>query len=152
MVVDARSSLVMMSFCISGDRSGKFKKVPWIRIMYAPLGAYFSGSACTIAGEKIKNIIHQNSERFFRNSELVALAVVSLKSAETKFKALFGVTIHQYILHFKVEQAMATLKTFPEMSLREIAYNLGFYDEYHFSRQFKKATGLSPSTCKRLRG
>ena len=28
---------------------------------------------------------------------------------------------------------------------KEVAYNLGFYDEYHFSRSFRKITGKSPS-------
>ncbi|MBQ1954958.1 MAG: AraC family transcriptional regulator, partial [Clostridia bacterium] len=35
-------------------------------------------------------------------------------------------------------------RNFPEMSIKEVAGNLGFYDEYHFSKQFKKITGLSP--------
>ena len=70
---------------------------------------------------------------------------VSVKTAENKFKAQFGVTIHRYILSFKVEQAISYLKNFPEMQIKEIAYNLGFYDEYHFSKQFKNLTGLSPT-------
>ena len=31
------------------------------------------------------------------------------------------------------------------MTIKEIAYNLGFYDECHFSKQFKKFTGTSPA-------
>lgn len=95
-------------------------------------------------GERIKDKIHRNPEKFFSNRELAESANVSLKTAETKFKALFNMTIHQYILSFKIEQAIAYFKSFPELSVKEIAYNLGFYDEYHFSRQFKKITGLSP--------
>lgn len=96
-------------------------------------------------GEKIKGIIRKSPERFYSNEELARTLGVSVKTAESKFKALFGVTIHQYILTFKAEQAIAYFKSFPEMTVKEIAYNLGFYDEYHFSKQFKKITGLSPS-------
>ncbi len=103
-------------------------------------------------GERIKGIIHQNPERFFTNSELAQMAGVSVKSAETKFKDLFGISIHQYILQFKIEQAVSYLNSFPEMSVKEIAFNLGFYDEYHFSKQFKKLLSLSPSQYKKQIG
>ncbi len=98
---------------------------------------------------KIKNLIHDNPEVFFSNEELAQAANVSVKTAENKFKAAYGKTIHAYILDFKIKEAITTFEVFPEMSIKEIAYNLGFYDEYHFSKQFKKITGKSPSEYKR---
>ncbi len=95
-------------------------------------------------GEKIKSIIHQNPEKFFSNGELAEKLGVSVKTVETKFKASFGITVHQYLLQFKAEQAISYFKIFPEMQIKEVAYNLGFYDEYHFSKQFKKIMGVSP--------
>lgn len=99
-------------------------------------------------GEKIKNIIHQSPEKFWSNNELAQKLGVSVKTAEKKFKSFFGITIHQYILNYKMEQAILYFKNFPEMQIKEIAYNLGFYDEYHFSKQFKKIIGVSPSQYK----
>lgn len=98
---------------------------------------------------RIKNIIHNNPEKFFSNLELAKTTNVSVKTAENKFKSMFGETIHQYILKFKTEEAISYFKLFPEMPIKEIAYNLGFYDEYHFSKQFKKITGFSPMEYKR---
>lgn len=98
--------------------------------------------------EKIVNLIQRNPEKFLSNSELAKMANVSVKTAETKFKKIHNTTIHQYILNYKIEQATSYFKTFPEMSLKNVAYNLGFYDEYHFSKQFKKITGYSPSYYK----
>lgn len=99
-------------------------------------------------GEEIKKIIHRNPEKFFSNKELSEKLNVSVKTAENKFKALFGITIHQYMLNHKIELAISYFKNFPEMPIKEISYNLGFYDEYHFSKQFKKIIGVSPSEYK----
>lgn len=93
---------------------------------------------------RIKKIIHNNPEKFYSNKELASKVNVSVKTAENKFKAKFGTTIHQYILSFKIKEALSYFEMFPEISIKEIACNLGFYDEYHFSKQFKKLMGLSP--------
>lgn len=98
---------------------------------------------------QIKEFIHNSPEKFFSNRELAKMTNVSVKTAETKFKAMFGQTIHQYILNFKTDEAKSYLKYFPEMPIKEIAYNLGFYDEFHFSKQFKKQLGVSPSEYKK---
>ena len=100
-------------------------------------------------GERIKAIIHKNPEKFYTNAELGKKLGISDKSAETKFKRRYGITIHKYTLDFKMEQAISYFKVFPEMSIKEIAFNLGFYDEYHFSRQFKKIKGIPPSLYKK---
>ena len=112
------------------------------------LSAINENSSSTLIVEKIINLIHQNPEKFFSNTELAKILNVSVKTAETKFKKAYNTTIHQYMLNYKIEQAISYFKIFPEMSLKNIAYNLGFYDEYHFSKQFKKVTGYSPSNYK----
>ena len=99
---------------------------------------------------KIKNIIHAHPEKFFSNKELASMIKVSVKTAENKFKAAFSTTIHQYMLTYKINEAISYFKNFPHMTVKEIAYNLGFYDEYHFSKQFKKETGLSPAEYKKI--
>lgn len=93
---------------------------------------------------KIRTIIHNNPEKFFSNKDLAMMINVSVKTAENKFKAMFDTTIHKYILDFKINEAVSYFEKFPEISIKEVAYNLGFYDEYHFSKQFKKITSLSP--------
>lgn len=98
---------------------------------------------------KLKSIIHSNPEKFFSNKELAEMTNVSVKTAETKFKSVQGKTIHQYMLEFKIKEAISYFDIFPEISIKEIAYNLGFYDEYHFSKQFKKIIGISPSNYKK---
>lgn len=97
----------------------------------------------------IKNIIHNNPEKFYSNVELATQCNVSVKTAENQFKKMFNTTIHQYILIFKIEEALSYFKNYPKMTIKEISYNLGFYDEFHFSKQFKKIMHISPSEYKK---
>jgi len=94
---------------------------------------------------KIRNLILASSERIPGNSQIAERFHVSVKTAEHAFKKAFGMTIHQYALQTKIEQVKTYLVDFPDMKLFQIAKNLGFYDEYHLSRQFKRICGDSPS-------
>ena len=98
--------------------------------------------------DKIKKLIHDNPETFFSNKQIADMSSVSVKTAENKFKEAFNVSIHKYMLQFKIAQAEKYFSLFPEMPIKEVAISLGFYDEYHFSNQFKKIKGVSPKKFK----
>lgn len=93
----------------------------------------------------IRSRIMASSDTIPKNSDLAAHFHVSVKTAENAFKSAYRMTIHQFVLKVKIRQAQSYLTNFPEMKLSEVARNLGFYDEYHLSRQFKRSFGLSPS-------
>ena len=60
------------------------------------------------------------------------------------FKAYTGMTPYQYCIHAKINRAKEILSS-GESSVKEIAWRVGFDDQYYFSRLFKKKTGSSPS-------
>ncbi|MBQ5801608.1 MAG: AraC family transcriptional regulator, partial [Clostridia bacterium] len=41
------------------------------------------------------------------------------------------------------------LVDYPDMKIISIAKTLGFYDEFHFSKRFTRAFGISPSTYRK---
>jgi AraC-like DNA-binding protein len=67
--------------------------------------------------------------------------------AQKTFAALFkretGITPHQYWLSWKISQAKSLLSG-SRKSVKEIAAELGFQDEFYFSRLFKRKEGVSP--------
>jgi len=66
------------------------------------------------------------------------------------FSSVEGVTIEKYIINQKIEKTKELL-VYNELTLSEIAYQLGYSSVQHLSNQFKKITGLAPSHFKKLK-
>lgn len=66
------------------------------------------------------------------------------------FSEVTGVTIEQYFILQKIERAKELI-VYDEMSLTQIAFELGYSSVAHLSSQFKKVTGLTPSHFKGLK-
>ena len=64
------------------------------------------------------------------------------------FKKELGVTPSQFISREKVRRAFMLIQQ-DGLSVKQAAAAVGFYDQYHFSKVFKKITGRRPSEYKR---
>ena len=58
------------------------------------------------------------------------------------FRAVLGVTPHQYLVRTRLRQAARLLAT--EVAITDIAYDVGFGDLSNFVRTFHRAAGVSP--------
>lgn len=67
----------------------------------------------------------------------------------TLFSSVENITIEQYIILQKIERVKELLK-YDELTLSEIAYKMGYSSVAHVSNQFRKVTGMTPSTFKAL--
>jgi len=56
-------------------------------------------------------------------------------------------TPYQYYIQIKIYKAESLLEQ-QDLSVKEVAYKIGFEDQYYFSRLFKNKTGVSPSEWK----
>ncbi|MCY9691883.1 helix-turn-helix domain-containing protein [Paenibacillus alginolyticus] len=99
--------------------------------------------------DKILIYIHKNMAKPIRVEELVQLSGLSRTSFFTRFRSITGLSPSDYMLKLKLESAKVSLET-TNLSVKEIAANLHFYDEFHFSKLFKRTCGLSPSAFRRL--
>lgn len=84
-------------------------------------------------------------ERFLSPAELALDYGLSQQTLSSRFKKATGQTIHQYQLNLKLGMAYDILPLNPGRGLRDIALSFGFYDEFQFSRLFKRKFGISPS-------
>jgi AraC family transcriptional regulator len=60
------------------------------------------------------------------------------------FKQSTGLTPHQYLIQYRVEQAKQLLKT-TNLSVATVATQVGFVDQSHLARHFKRQVGVPPS-------
>lgn len=79
---------------------------------------------------------------------LAAQAGLSYERFRKKFAELKGVPPARYRMLRLIDRACVLLAG-GEKPLKEIAGELGFCDEFHFSKLFKQRTGLAPSVYRR---
>lgn len=96
-------------------------------------------------------LIHGTSDRFFSIDELAGALNVSRRTLTARFKEGAGVSVHQYQLERKLAAARLQLRHEERFTLREIALSLGFYDEFHLSRLYKRRFGVSPNQDRAVR-
>jgi YesN/AraC family two-component response regulator len=107
--------------------------------------------------EKVKlaiiELVHQNheAELHINTSDYIAEKVgFDYNYISTLFSSFEGITIEKYLILQRIERVKELL-VYNELSLKEIAYELGYSSVAHLSNQFKKVTGLTPSHFKQIK-
>lgn len=91
----------------------------------------------------------QLNETFQQRSSLTDLAAQVGKSPSLltqMFSRSQDLSFYQYQLRIRLSAALAGL--FGRHSITEVAYDVGFSSHSHFSVQFRRAFGMSPSKCR----
>lgn len=98
--------------------------------------------------DQILFYMHKNIGGPFRVEDLLRQTDLSRTSFFARFRAMTGISPSQYMQELKLASAKASLET-THLSVKEISSTLNFYDEFHFSKAFKKRYGYSPSEYRR---
>jgi len=93
---------------------------------------------------KVLTMLEINQSRFYTSRELAEACGVSTKTLQKYFQQVTGMPVRQYQLHLKLEKARSILHSRPETTLAALSEQLGFCDEFHLSKQYKKKYGFSP--------
>lgn len=105
-----------------------------------------------IAGDLFSGAIGHmvsNSRKICSAQELAQAARVSERTLRNAFLSRYGLTPCEYQMRYKLRQAAAELLNNPQATIRAVAENLGFCDEFHFSKAFKKEFGTPPSVYRK---
>ena len=108
--------------------------------------------------EKIKNLIieliHHNpsgAQMHTNYSDYLSEALhMDYPYLSALFSSMENVTIEKYIILQKIERVKELL-VYNELTLSEIAWQMGYSSVQHLSSQFRKVTGYTPSAFKQIR-
>lgn len=97
----------------------------------------------------VQNDFEKNPIRI-KHSQYIADEVgAEYHSLSSLFSSVEGITVEQYMILQRIERMKELLK-YGELSLSEIAYQMGYSSVAHASNQFKKVTGMTPSAFKAM--
>jgi AraC family transcriptional regulator len=97
---------------------------------------------------KVRDYIEAHFAEPILLGDLASLAGIEIHKVTRAFKKSFGIAPHRYILRTRIARAKAMLRRH-DMSLVDVALSTGFSNQSHFTKAFKKLTGLSPSNYRR---
>ncbi|MFD2161538.1 helix-turn-helix domain-containing protein [Paradesertivirga mongoliensis] len=69
---------------------------------------------------------------------------LSQRHLSRKFQRYVGLPPKEYLRVCRFLRSLSYLKKYPDFSLTTIAYESGYYDQAHFSREYKAYTGYTP--------
>jgi AraC-like DNA-binding protein len=82
-------------------------------------------------------------ESGYKPRELAALCQISLRTLERHFQKHYGLTVAQWLKELRLQEAYEQIKQ--GSSVKEVAFDMGYKQLSHFSREFKNEFGVSPS-------
>lgn len=95
--------------------------------------------------------MRENISKAITLEQLADLAGLSVSHYCAVFKKKTAQTPMQLFTYMKIQRACQWLQNRNE-TIKTVAYNLGFFDQYHFSKVFRSVMGVSPRGFKNRKG
>jgi AraC family transcriptional regulator len=105
----------------------------------------YKGGLAQAKLQQVVDYIQVYLDRDLSLKELAAIAQISPHYFSQLFKQSTGLSPHQYVIRCRIERAQTLLKQ-SKLSLAEIAEIVGFVDQSHLHRHFKRLMGVTPKT------
>jgi AraC-like DNA-binding protein/mannose-6-phosphate isomerase-like protein (cupin superfamily) len=101
----------------------------------------------TTGNELVDGIVRYIKQNYMTDIKLSTVAKMKSVSPEhlsRTFKSSTGFGFNEYVTLLRLRKSEELIKTQPNMTISEIAYECGFNDGNYFSYKFKKMYGISP--------
>lgn len=92
--------------------------------------------------------IQNNYNKEISVDDLCAMCNISKYNFMHKFKDVTGDSVHKFLINYRMMRAKQLLAN-SDMSIKEVANQIGFNDNMYFSRAFKKHFGINPTDFKK---
>lgn len=100
-----------------------------------------------LSSQQLKQVVEYVHEHLSEDLSLIDLAQQMNLSAfhfARLFKNSLGLSPHQYLLQNRVERAKKLIAIAQKPDLTDIGLQVGFYDQAHFTKAFKRVVGIPP--------
>jgi AraC-like DNA-binding protein len=88
----------------------------------------------------------ERHKSIFTVAELAALQKITVRSLQRLFKEYVGVTPKWAIQLFRLREAAQQMESQNHIDFSQLAFELGYSDQAHFSKDFKRITGKTPKS------
>ena len=89
--------------------------------------------------------VQQNYSQRIYSDAVARLCGMSASHFSREFKLAYKMTFQEFLLRYRVRQACHQLQR-TDVSVADVAYNVGFTDPSYFTRVFKRYAGVAPSS------
>lgn len=103
-----------------------------------------TGGLAMVHLQRVREFCYDNLASKISLEQLAALCGLSRYQFLRRFERSTGLTPHNWLTQLRLEKACLLLRQ-PGHTLTEVALAVGFYDQSHFIRAFRKAYAVPPS-------
>lgn len=92
----------------------------------------------------IQNFLAEHMEQSFTQAELAKRFDISLTTMKNCFKSVYGISIGEWLLQYRMNQAAVMLRKNRNQTITEIAGKVGYESSSKFAAAFRKVMGMAP--------
>ncbi|MDL2206656.1 response regulator [Eubacteriales bacterium OttesenSCG-928-N13] len=96
-------------------------------------------------GEQVRQYLDEHYDQHITNQTLAEQFGYVPSYISLLFRKSLGISPSDYLNNLRLERAKQMMHDEPHMMVKQIAERVGFKNQYHFSKAFKKHTGLWPT-------
>ena len=154
--IEASDTEGMLRICQKILNTGLYKPVfsqeiccSYLRILLLEQAASLSNPTTNVSismstYQKCRRYIDLHFSAIQSSGEVAEKCDIDVRYMASLFKKYAHITPSHYIMCLKLNKAANLLLT-TDFKIKDISYHVGFYDPYHFSKNFKQFHGRSPN-------